>query len=112
MTRLALLIGLGVLGLVAVLMLPARSAHLLVSDAVAVPMQDGPMLMVSLTVRNDGPPEQVTGVSSPGAEVAMIANPGVVAAPIIVPGDGTGVFAVDGAHIMVHAQSADRCGQP
>jgi len=73
-------------------------SDLLLSGAVAVPMGDGGMYMVGVAVENAGPAEILTGVAAPGAQMAHVMGGD---GPLAIPAGGTGIFAMDGAHIMV-----------
>ncbi len=79
-----------------------------VTDARAVPTgADSDIFMVSLTMKNDGAPVALTGVSSPSDAKVSIMKPQHSGLPTILPGNGEGQFAMDGAHIMLSVPNAE-----
>ena len=71
--------------------------HILISDAVAKPMDDG-RAVVALAIENSGAPDVLLSVASAGTEAELYQPLGTDGLPIQ---SGTSSLALDGAHIIV-----------
>lgn len=63
------------------------------------------MFMVTLQIENSGDPDKLINVSSPLAQNASIMNLSGGSSAIIIPAKATGIFAMDGAHVMLKTKS-------
>jgi len=70
------------------------------AKAIATP-GNASMFMVGLTIENAGVPDTLLDVSSPTDAQLSIMNPGMMGKPVVIPGKGTGILAMDGAHLML-----------
>ena len=102
MKRIVILISLLLIGSIAIFLTnqQANSISLLGGSAVQSP-QNNQMFMVSLKIENTGKPDRLISAASPSAHNVSIMNSGHEGSPIIIPEDGTGILAMDGAHIML-----------
>lgn len=83
---------------------PKPQSAISLTSATAAPVAGvAGMYMVSVTIENDGPPAVLTSAASPEASMVSFMNPAAPAAALIVPANGTGILAMDGAHIMLRA---------
>lgn len=102
MRRLALIVVICAVGAAFVWSFMRQNSDLTVHSATAFSMGDGDMFMIGLTVDNAGPPEVLASVTSPGAQMASVmGGTGTLA----IPSGGSGIFAMDGAHLMVRGAS-------
>jgi copper(I)-binding protein len=102
MKRIVILISLLLIGSIAIFLTnqQTNSISLLAGSAVQSP-QNNQMFMVSLKIKNTGKPDRLISAASPSAHNVSIMNSGHEGSPIIIPEDGTGILAMDGAHIML-----------
>jgi periplasmic copper chaperone A len=102
MKRIFILISLLLIGYIAIFLTnqQTNSISLLGGSAVQSP-QNNQMFMVSLKIENTGEPDRLISATSPSANNVSIMNSGHEGSPIIIPKDGTGILAMDGAHIML-----------
>ena len=102
MKRIFILISLLLIGSIAIFLTnqQTNSISLLGGSAVQSP-QNNQMFMVSLKIENTGEPDRLISATSPSANNVSIMNSGHEGSPIIIPKDGTGILAMDGAHIML-----------
>jgi copper(I)-binding protein len=93
---------LGVIGVAGYVMLDRPAGAITLVGAKAFAMAERPsMFMVTLTIENDGVPDVLLDVSSPKAGMIHLMNPQHSDREIIVPGQGRGILAMDGAHVMM-----------
>lgn len=108
MKRITFLIALLVICAAAYFLVSEDDTDVALLDARAIPVagQAG-MFMVTLEVENSGDAKQLIDVSSASASNVHVINPGYPSAPIVIPSHSSGLFAMDGAHIMLMNPSAD-----
>ncbi len=94
-----ILVGLGLLaGVVWLGVAPDNDAdHLLISEAVAAPLDDGGVAAF-LTIENRGAPDRLIGIESPIAEATLYSPEDDIGPPVPT---GTGSLAPDSAHIRL-----------
>ena len=102
MKRILILISLLLIGSIAIFLTnqQTNSISLLEGSAVQSP-ENNQMFMVSLKIENTGKPDRLISAASPSAHHVSIMNSGHKGSAIIIPKDGTGILAMDGAHIML-----------
>ena len=102
MKRIFILISLLVIGSIGIFLTNQQinSISLLRGSAVQS-QQNNQMFMVSLKIENTGTPDRLISAASPSAHNVSIMNPGHEGSTIIIPKDGTGILAMDGAHITL-----------
>ncbi|MEJ6689067.1 MAG: copper chaperone PCu(A)C [Paracoccaceae bacterium] len=102
MKRIFILISLLLISFIAILLTnqQTNTISLLGGSAVQSP-QNNQMFMVSLKIENTGAPDRLISAASPSAHNVSITNSGHEGSAIIIPKDGTGILAMDGAHIML-----------
>lgn len=94
------LLGLIVIAGYVILSRPATPVTLVGAKAFAVSGQPG-MYMVTLTIENAGAADELLAVMSPKADMVMLVNPHHSDHRVVVPGQGRGILAMDGAHVML-----------
>jgi len=105
MKRLILIAGITVLAVMGYLQTASVQSNVTVTNAQAVPMgASGTIFMVTLDMQNDGPAVTLTDVRSPSGADVSVMNPAFMGAPLTIPADGTGLLAMDGAHVMLSLQ--------
>lgn len=107
MKRAVILGGILAVALAAVFLLNDKAATVSLTDAKAVRAGEGTMFMVGLEIQSAGAPDKLLSVSSPAADMVSIMNPGHPEAVLTVPADGSGILAMDGAHIMLRAKPGE-----
>ncbi|QMU59843.1 MAG: copper chaperone PCu(A)C [Boseongicola sp.] len=89
-------------------LVPRDQGTVLALNGKATPVHGQPgLFMVAMTLENEGTATTLTSVTSPSAEAVSIMNPGHMGDPLVIPADGSGVLAMDGAHIMLRTPSED-----
>jgi len=108
MKRTAFLIALLAICIGAYFLIPRGEEDVALLDARAVPVagQTG-MFMVTLEVENNGDAKRLLSVSSASADHVHVMNPGYHDASIVIPAKSSGLFAMDGAHLMLMSPSVD-----
>ncbi len=108
MKRLSLLITVAVVVAGAFFLNSGRTAEIMLTAARAMPIsgQDN-LFSVTLEIENTGTAKTLISVSSSSAKAINIMNTGHLGAPIVVPENGKGIFAMDGAHLMLMGPDSD-----
>ena len=108
MKRITFLIILLAIGAAAYFLISEDDIDVALLDARAIPVagQTG-MFMVTLEVENRGDAKRLIDVRSASASNVHVMNPGYPNAPIVIPSQSSGLFAMDGAHIMLMNPSTD-----
>lgn len=108
MNRMAILITVSAI-VGAVLVLNAdRGADMTLTNARAVPLEgQHNRFMVTFEIQNHGPAKTLTGVDSVSATTVHVMNPGHGDVPVVIPAYSNGLFAMDGAHVMVMGANDD-----
>ncbi|MEP3394134.1 MAG: copper chaperone PCu(A)C [Litoreibacter sp.] len=79
-----------------------RNTDVTVLNARGIPLNDdNTRFMVTFELQNDGPAKTVTGLHSASANMVHFMNPGYGDTPLVIPANSNGIFAMDGAHVMV-----------
>jgi copper(I)-binding protein len=108
MKRLSLLAALGVIIAGAFFLNSGHKTDVTLIGARAMPVlgQDN-LFVVTLEIQNHGAAKTLTSVHSSSATAVSIMNPGYAEAKIVIPAHGTGIFAMDGAHLMLIGAQSD-----
>lgn len=108
MKRLSFLVALGVIVAGAFFLSSGRKTDVVLIGARAMPVngQDN-LFSVTLEIQNNGAAKTLTSVNSSSAKAVNIMNPGYSNAKIVIPANGTGIFAMDGAHLMLMGAGSD-----
>jgi copper(I)-binding protein len=102
MKRIFILISLLLIGSIAIFLTNQQTNSISLLGGTAVQSsQNNQMFMVGLKIENTGTPDRLIGATSPSAHNVSILNSGHEGSAIIIPKDGTGILAMDGAHIML-----------
>jgi periplasmic copper chaperone A len=102
MKRIFILISLLLIGSMAIFLTNQQTNSIsLLGGSAVQSQQNNQMFMVSLKIENTGTPDRLISAASPSAHNVSIMNPGHEGSAIIIPKDGTGILAMDGAHIML-----------
>ncbi|MEP5761278.1 MAG: copper chaperone PCu(A)C [Litoreibacter sp.] len=79
-----------------------RNTDVVILNARGIPLDDGnTRFIVTFEIENNGPAKTLTGLRSASAERAHVMNPGYDGAPLVIPANSSGIFAMDGAHVMI-----------
>ena len=101
MKRVIILSFLLLIGVTALIFVNQQTNKISLLDASAVQSSDNPqMFMASLRMENSGGPDRLVSASSPSAQNVSIKNPNGDGAAIMIPENGSGILAMDGAHII------------
>lgn len=108
MKRIAFLIALIAIMSTAFFLNAGRKSDVTVLNARAIPMAGQKNnFLVTFEVQNQGPAKTLLDVRSASADHIHVMNPGYENAAIVIPGNGSGFFAMDGAHVMLMGADAD-----
>ena len=106
MRRLTILSCLFLIGLAVIIFVINTPNKILLFDAKAIQTsKNNLMFMVTLRMENSGGPDRLISVYSPLAKSAYIMNSIAGSSVIVIPQNGTGILAMDGAHVMLMAMS-------
>ena len=85
-----------------------RNSDMTLINARAIPL-DGQnnRFVVTFEIQNDGSAKTLTGLHSASAQMVHVMNPGYEDAAIVIPANSRGIFAMDGAHIMLMGADED-----
>ena len=104
MRRLIILSCLFIIGTAVIIFVINTPNKILLFDAKAVQTsKNNLMFMVTLRMENSGGPDRLISVSSPLAKSTYIMNS--ITGSLVIPQNGTGILAMDGAHVMLMAKS-------
>jgi copper(I)-binding protein len=108
MKRIAFLIALVAIASVAILLSAGKDTKVTLINARTVPL-DGQAnnFVLTFEIQNEGSAKTLISVGSTSAQAAHVMNPGYEDTPIVIPASSTGIFAMDGAHVMLMGVDAD-----
>ena len=79
-----------------------RNTDVTVLNARGIPLDEtNTRFMVTFEIQNSGPAKTITGLRSASVGSVSIMNPGYPDIPLVIPENSSGIFAMDGAHIMI-----------
>ena len=106
MRRFTIVSCLFIIGIAVVFFVINTPNKILLFDAKAIQSSKNKlMFLVTLRMENSGGPDRLISVSSPLAKSAYIMNSIAGSSVIVIPQNGTGILAMDGAHVMLMAMS-------
>jgi len=104
MRRLIILSCLFLIGTAVIIFVINTPNKILLFDAKAIQTsKNNLMFMVTLRMENSGGSDRLISVSSPLAKSTYIMNS--ITGSLVIPQNGTGILAMDGAHVMLMAKS-------
>jgi len=65
------------------------------------------LFVVTLEVQNNSEAKTLANITSPSASMVHVMNPDFPDAPLVIPANSSGIFAMDGAHIMLMGVDAE-----
>ncbi len=108
MRRISLLIALITIVTAAIFLNAGRKSDVTLVNARAVSLNgQASNFVVTFEIQNEGPAKTVVNVQSPSASMVHVMNPGYEDATIVIPAESNGIFAMDGAHVMVMGVDQD-----